>query len=189
MSGLEEMSREELIALTRALTAENAALRERVAKLERLLSRNSGNSGMPPSMDDLPGRKQPKDRAVGRDRRRPGKQPGAEGKTLAWADEVAAGDIVEHFPQGPCGCGVDLGQAADLGVTARHQQMEIPLVVARRLEHRLHTVARMVMPTRAASCPMVSNPAPPGTCALVRDLEPSVLYGWRRMVVRRVVVP
>lgn len=155
MSGLEEMSREELIALTRALMAENAALRaevaelraenaelrERVAKLERLVSRNSGNSGMPPSVDDLPGRKQPKDRKTGGGRRRPGKQPGAEGKALAWSDEVADGDIIEHFPQGPCGCGTDLGLAADLGVTGRHQQIEIPLVVARRLEHHLHTVA------------------------------------------------
>ncbi|MEU4229129.1 DUF6444 domain-containing protein [Nonomuraea sp. NPDC026600] len=79
MSGLEELSRGELIALTRELMAENtalkaevaelraenAALRERVAKLERLVSRNSGNSGMPPSVDDLPGRKRPKDRMPG----------------------------------------------------------------------------------------------------------------------------
>lgn len=88
MSVLEELSREELIALTRALMAENAALkaevahlRERVAKLERIVSRNSGNSGMPPSADDLPGRKKPKERPAGSaDRRRPGKQPGAEGE-------------------------------------------------------------------------------------------------------------
>ncbi|WP_182878242.1 IS66 family transposase [Microbispora sp. H10670] len=148
MSGLEELSREELIALTRALMAENAALkaevtqlRERVAKLERLVSRNSGNSGMPPSVDDLPGRKQPKDRASGGGRRRPGKQPGAEGKALAWSDDVADDDVFEYFPQGWCGCGADLAQAADLGVTARHQQIEIPLVVARRLQHNLHAVA------------------------------------------------
>jgi transposase len=85
VSGLEEMYREELIALTRALLAENVALRaelaelraenariraenaelrERVAKLERRVSRNSGNSGMPPSLDDAPGKKQPKDRAT-----------------------------------------------------------------------------------------------------------------------------
>ncbi|GAA3603668.1 hypothetical protein GCM10022419_105240 [Nonomuraea rosea] len=67
-------------------------------KLERLVSRNSGNSGMPPSADDLPGRKQPKDRKAGSGRRRPGKQPGAEGKALAWSQEVADGDIFEHYP-------------------------------------------------------------------------------------------
>lgn len=149
------MSREELSALTRALMvenavlraevaelrAENAALRERVAKLERLISRNSGNSGMAPSVDDLPGRKQPKDRGSGSGRRRPGKQPGAEGKALAWSNEIGDGDFIEHYPQSPCGCGADLGQAADLGVTARHQQIEIPLVVARRFQHHPHTVA------------------------------------------------
>ncbi|WP_433519518.1 DUF6444 domain-containing protein [Nonomuraea sp. CA-143628] len=37
------------------LKAEVTQLRERVAKLERLVSRNSGNSGMPPSADELPG--------------------------------------------------------------------------------------------------------------------------------------
>src|SRR5687767_10021688 len=104
------MSREELIALTRALMADNAALRERVAlleqenaqlraenaelrervaRLERLISRNSGNSGMPPSADDLPGRTKPKDRSADGSKagkRRPGKQPGADGMALAWSD-------------------------------------------------------------------------------------------------------
>jgi len=32
-------------------------LQDRVARLERAASRNSGNSSMPPSADDLPGRK------------------------------------------------------------------------------------------------------------------------------------
>ena len=39
--------------------AKIAALEERVARLERLISRNSGNSSMPPSSDDLPGKKPP----------------------------------------------------------------------------------------------------------------------------------
>jgi hypothetical protein len=51
------------------LTAQNAELAERVARLERLISRNSGNSSMPPSAGDLPGKKPPE--------RRLGKQPGA----------------------------------------------------------------------------------------------------------------
>jgi Family of unknown function (DUF6444) len=34
-------------------------LEEGVARLERLTSRNSGNSSMPPSSDDLPGKKPP----------------------------------------------------------------------------------------------------------------------------------
>jgi Family of unknown function (DUF6444) len=45
------------------LRAENAELKaqiaeqaEKIARLERLISRNSGNSSMPPSTDDLPGK-------------------------------------------------------------------------------------------------------------------------------------
>ncbi|HET6481870.1 MAG TPA: hypothetical protein VFG35_17820 [Actinoplanes sp.] len=52
MSGLEELSREELIGLTQRLivqveqlTRANRELTDRVARLERLVSRNSGNSG------------------------------------------------------------------------------------------------------------------------------------------------
>ena len=37
-----------------ALKTQNAELAERVARLERLISRNNGNSSMPPSTDDLP---------------------------------------------------------------------------------------------------------------------------------------
>jgi hypothetical protein len=48
-----EPSREELIALVAALRAENAALKARVAELERRLGLNSSNSGKPPSSDGL----------------------------------------------------------------------------------------------------------------------------------------
>nr|WP_155334398.1 DUF6444 domain-containing protein [Acrocarpospora corrugata] len=80
------------------LEKENAELRERVARLERLISRNSGNSGMPPASDDQPGKPQPKARPAGGGKRRPGKQPGAPGSTLAWTDDPD--DTVEHFPSG-----------------------------------------------------------------------------------------
>jgi BMFP domain-containing protein YqiC len=52
---LEELSREELIALVLRLRESNAALEQRVRQLERRASRNSGNSSMSPSSDDLPG--------------------------------------------------------------------------------------------------------------------------------------
>jgi len=51
----------------------------RVADLERLLGRNSGNSSMPPSTGDLPGRTAPAGKPAGGGRRRRGKQPGAPG--------------------------------------------------------------------------------------------------------------
>ena len=57
------------------LIAANAALAERVAALERAAGRNSGNSGMPPSADDLPGRRKP----LGR----PGKGFGTQARQAA----------------------------------------------------------------------------------------------------------
>jgi transposase len=172
VSGLEEMSREELITLSRALLAENARLservavlekenaelRERVARLERLISRNSGNSGMPSSSDDQPGKAQPKDRGARGGRRRPGKQPGAPGTTLAWAD--TPDDILDHFPVGSCACGADLAEAADLGVTARHQQVEVPLMSAATIQHNLHTVACECGKVHAAPRPLGLPSAP-----------------------------
>ena len=99
------MSREDLLALIAELRTVNVALQVRVAEqdaraveqdariaaqeariaeqdtriaqLERALSRNSGNSSMPPSSDDLPGRATP--------RRRDGKG-GKRGKRLAARD-------------------------------------------------------------------------------------------------------
>jgi hypothetical protein len=183
VSGLEELSRAELIALARALAAdnarkdaeiawltervavleaENAELRARVARLERLISRNSGNSGMPPSTDDLPGKPQPKGKPARDGKRRPGKQPGAPGTTLAWDDEVAPGNVFDRFPAGACECGADLADATDLGVTARHQQIEIPLMTATRYQHNLHTVACECGQVHTAPRPEGVSAAPVG---------------------------
>jgi transposase len=132
----------QLIALLAARVAEleaaNATLAERMARLERAASRNSGNSSMPPSADDLPGRTPPPPRSR-KARRRPGKQPGAPGSHLAWSEHPD--DTVPHFPQRACGCGRDLAAAADLGVVASHQEIEIPLAAARVIQHELHEVA------------------------------------------------
>ena len=43
-------------------------------------------------------------------------------------------------PRGGCGCGAQLAGAADLGVTASHQQVEIPLVTARVIQYDRHAV-------------------------------------------------
>lgn len=59
------------------LTAANVRLVERVAALERIVGRNSGNSSMPPSSDDLPGRSKPQPRPVNAPGRKRGKQHGA----------------------------------------------------------------------------------------------------------------
>jgi transposase len=111
-------------------------LRAEVADLKRRLGRNSGNSSMPPSADDLPGKVPPRReaRAKGSGRRR-GKQPGAAGTSMAWAEPD---EVIDHLPQGVCGCGADLAGAADLGVARSFQQLEVPLITARRIQHDLH---------------------------------------------------
>jgi transposase len=116
------------------------ALQERIADLERAASRNSGNSSMPPGSDDLPGRQAPRkqrraqERAEGKKRNR-GKQPGAPGAAMRWEDPDRTED---YYPEGACGCGRDLADAADLGVTRSYQQDEIPAAPAERVQHDLH---------------------------------------------------
>jgi transposase len=126
-------ARDELIGeLARAVEE----LRAEVADLRRRLGRNSGNSSMPPSADDLPGKAPPKREARGKGSGRGrGKQPGAAGTSMTWAkpDEVA-----DHYPAGTCGCGADLAGAVDLGVARSFQQLEVPLITARRIQHDLH---------------------------------------------------
>jgi transposase len=111
-----------------ALRAANADLAARLARVEHLLSRNSGNSSMPPARDHDPGKTAPPPRPARRDKpgRKRGKQPGAPGTHLSWTDNP--GDHKDVFPQGACGCGRDLADAADMGVVDRYQQHEIPLV-------------------------------------------------------------
>lgn len=165
-----------LIAL---LAARNAALEvrigeleERLARLERAASRNSGNSSLPPSLDDQPGRTPSARPERGKGKRRnPGTQPGAPGSHLAWSQEPDR--AVPHFPQGACACGADLAAAADLGVAASHQQVEIPDLAAQVIQHDLHEVAcacgrvhRTPFP-REPGCPGLSptgSACRPGAC-------------------------
>jgi transposase len=123
-----------------ALEAVVADLREQLAAAVRAGSRNSGNSSMPPSSDDLPGRKPPRkqrraaERAEGEKRKR-GKQSGSPGAAMRWEDPDRAED---HYPQGACECGRDLADAADLGIARSYQQEEIPAGPAERVQHDLH---------------------------------------------------
>ena len=123
------------------LRAANAELAARLERLERLVSRNSGNSSMPPSKDGEPGKTAPD--ATGENRggqraRKRGRQPGAPGTSLAWSEDPD--DRVDRFPAGRCGCGAELAGAADLGVSDRFQQTEIPLVSATTTQYEQHAV-------------------------------------------------
>jgi transposase len=126
-------------ALIAAQAAAIAELQAKVERLERLVSRNSGNSSFPPSLDVVPGRKPPRSgRRRGDGSRGQGKQPGAPGAHLAWSD--TPDERVGCFPQGRCGCGAALGAAVDLGVVASHQLVEIPLISARVIQYDRHAV-------------------------------------------------
>ena len=85
-----EPSGEELIALIGALRAENAALKARIAELERRLGLNSSNSGKPPSSDGLkkPGRVKSLREGSGKQR---GGQKGHTGETLRHCRSLPAG--------------------------------------------------------------------------------------------------
>lgn len=161
MPGPEEVSRDELIVVVARqagrlvaqdqqisdmagqlseLMEANEALAGKLARLEHLLSRNSGNSSNPPSKDDDPGKPAPPDKQRGRGgpKRSRGKQPGAPGSHLAWTDHPA--QRRDRFPEGRCDCGDDLGRARDLGVVDRYQQHEIPQVTVTITQYDQHQV-------------------------------------------------
>jgi len=127
------------------LTARNAELQsrvdgleERLAKLERALSRNSGNSGMAPSSDDLPGRTAPEPKPKSGGKKKPGKQKGAPGAHLAWSEDPD--EKKDLFPEGLCCCGSDLKDAEDLGIATSHQVIDTPEVTATLTQYDEHMV-------------------------------------------------
>jgi transposase len=140
LAGVQGVLIEVLEARNAELSAQVADLAERLAKLERAVTRNSGNSGMPPSADDLPGKVAPEPKPKrGNGKKRQGKQPGASGAHLAWTEDPD--DRKPLFPEGSCACGRDLAGAADLGVAASHQVIDTPAVTAAVVQYDEHTVA------------------------------------------------
>ena len=130
-----EPTREDLEALVRAQAAEIAALKARLAELERRLGLNSSNSSKPPSSDGL--KKPPRVRSSREPSGKPpGGQKGHKGETLRQAAEPDA--IVDHFPSCCAECGAAVTAAMSAGHSAR-QVFDLPepspLVVT---EHRAH---------------------------------------------------
>lgn len=114
------------------LRAENAVLRAENADLRARLGQDSSNSSKPPSTDGL---SKPAPKSLrGRSGRRPGGQPGHEGRTLR---QVADPHVrVVHEPAGCGGCGDDLSGAVQAGVAVR-QVFDLPDIAVRVTEHRL----------------------------------------------------
>jgi transposase len=166
---LEGWSREDLIALVRAqsgriveLEEANKELAAKLARLEHLLSRNSGNSSMPPSRDDDPGRSAPKPKRAGGggSKKSRGKQPGAPGANLAWRQ--VPDERVDRFPQGRCGCGTELAAGRDLGIVDRYQQHEVPPVAVKVTQYDQHAVACGCGRVHTAARPAGARPGPVG---------------------------
>ncbi len=112
------------------LRSQVVVLGDRVAQLERQAGRDSSNSNRPPSSDS-PSAKKPRTvtgRSLrGRSGRKPGKQPGDPGATLA---QVGDPDhIVVCAPDRCAGCGHDLGEVP---VAAEHQRQVLEAPRRRR---------------------------------------------------------
>jgi transposase len=108
------------------LGSQVVVLADRVAQLERRVGRDSSNSNRPPSSDSPYTKtpRKPRDRSLrGRSGRRPGKQPGAPGATLAQVPDPDQTVVCAPAMCGGCGC--DLAGAP---VDAEHarQVFEVP---------------------------------------------------------------
>lgn len=114
------------------LRRENAVLRAENADLRARLGQDSSNSSRPPSSDGLA---KPAPRSLRkRSGRRPGGQPGHEGRTLRQVADPH--ERIAHEPAGCGGCGEGLDAAPVTGVAVR-QVFDLPDIGVRVSEHRI----------------------------------------------------
>jgi transposase len=138
-----ESSREaELEALVAELRADNRALRERVEELERRLSQDSRNSSKPPSSDPPASRSErrrlAREQVKKLSRRKPGGQPGHEGKHRQMALPECVDRCSEHLPEACSGCGHDFeGCEQRVDDPVIHQKWELPAARPLIFEYRL----------------------------------------------------
>jgi len=124
---------EELAALVVVLQARIIEQDARIAELERQLAASSRNSSQPPSADGL---SKPAPKSLrGRSGRKPGGQPGHEGRTLRQAERPD--EVVVHEPAACDGCGAVLTAADRRARVTRRQVFDIPTITVRVVEHRL----------------------------------------------------
>jgi transposase/uncharacterized coiled-coil protein SlyX len=114
-------------------------LRRKITELEKRLSKDSTNSSLPPSSDRFRNKAKVESptraerRALGR---KPGKQPGAEGKHLAQVEHP--NETFVYSP--PCcdNCGRDLADAPVEAIEVR-QVLDTPVPKLESIEHRAET--------------------------------------------------
>lgn len=131
--------------LVAELSEQVAVLRAEVEELRRQLNRSSSNSSMPPSQDPPKSRaerrRQAREQAKKLSQRKPGGQPGHEGKTRELAPPERVDKSFDHLP-GPCRCGHCFsGSEERLGDPLIHQKWELPAISPLIFEHRLWRLA------------------------------------------------
>jgi len=138
---IEALSRAELVGLVVALMADNARLATRIEVLEAEGKKTSGNSSKPPSRDpaaeraaQAKARRERRAKAAGGKARKPGKQPGGQGKTLEMTENPD--EVIVHRPERCDGCGGDLSDAEVTGVE-RRQVTDVPEPIPITTEHRV----------------------------------------------------
>jgi transposase len=148
-------SYEELASLVVELRGALDAALVRIADLEAQLKQNSKNSSKPPSSDSPFIKPAPKS-LRGKSRRKPGGQPGHEGRTLM---QVQRPDrIIRHEPRRCGGCGAALTTKAVRVGTDVRQVFDIPKIAVRVVEHQ--------MISRRCGCGVsTAAPAPDGVTA------------------------
>src|SRR6266545_2875113 len=158
------------------LRSQVAVLGERVAQLERQAGRDSSNSSKPPSSDspDTKTPRKPKGRSLrGRSGRKPGKQPGDPGTTLAQVPDPD--HIVVCAPDRCAGCGHDL---ADAPAAAEHKRQVLeappppprPVVTEYRVQARVCGVCGVTSVGQAPGFASGRAQSGPGVCAHAANL-------------------
>ena len=137
-----------LLELTARYEREVARLRERVARVEEQLRKDSRNSSNPPSQDPpksraerrAAAREKAKRWAKGEGERKPGAQPGHRGSARKLLPEDQIDEIVDHFPAACEGCGREFGgdERQPTRRFGRHQVAELPPITVIHYEHRTH---------------------------------------------------
>jgi transposase len=133
-----DAGREAVVEVLLAMDRRIVQLEARVEKLERQLGKDSGNSSRPPSSDSP--RRTP-ERGKDQSGRKPGGQPGHEGRGRPLLPAWAVDELVDHWPAS-CDCGHVFSEADRdaLGEPARHQVEELPVIAVAVTEHRCQRV-------------------------------------------------
>ncbi|KKJ00196.1 hypothetical protein PROH_10845, partial [Prochlorothrix hollandica PCC 9006 = CALU 1027] len=108
-------------------------LEERLARLEEQSSQTSENSSKPPSQDGFRGKKK---ESRAKSERQRGGQKGHEGKGRGFYPVERCEVVQEHYPNQCRCCGSEL--TGEDATPQRHQVVELPPVLVRIEEHRLH---------------------------------------------------